>query len=64
MSNENQFEVTATHREIAMIAMGVTLPYGKYFITTGEDPSNIYPITIRFSKALAKIEYETKVGTG
>ena len=62
MSN---IEVTKTHREIAMTALGVELPlkhdYGKHFIETGEDKSDIYPCTKRFALALATMEAEYKL---
>lgn len=64
---ENETNVTQKHRELAMIAIGVDLPlrhdYGKKFIETGEDPSNIYPITKRFALALATIAEESSIET-
>ena len=55
-------QTTKRHRELAMTAMGVELPlkhnYGINYIETGEDPSNIYPITKRFALTLAKLQYE------
>lgn len=64
MTMELEIEVTKAHREIAMTALGVELPlkheYGRVFIETGEDKSDIYPCTKRFALALATFEFKIK----